>query len=108
MDPMVSARVPVGLRDPVNKQLREIGSSPTELINRAYEFFLKTGKLPGESSALHAGQRILNVAQAQKLQESIDCTTYPVDECFFNGKYGDYDYGDILADELRAEYEALS
>ena len=34
MEPMVSGRVPLPLRNRVNKQLKEMGSSPTELINR--------------------------------------------------------------------------
>lgn len=46
MHAMVTARVPQEIRDQVNAQLRAIGSSPTELVNAAYDFVLKTGKLP--------------------------------------------------------------
>jgi len=37
MDPMVSSRIPASLRDRVNTPLKEIGSNPAELINKAYE-----------------------------------------------------------------------
>lgn len=46
MHAMVTARVPQEIRDQVNAQLRAIGSSPTELVNAAYDYVLKTGKLP--------------------------------------------------------------
>ena len=46
MHAMVTARVPQEIRDQVNAQLRSIGSSPTELVNAAYDYVLKTGLLP--------------------------------------------------------------
>ena len=46
MHAMVTARVPVEIRDQVNAQLRSIGSSPTELVNAAYDYVLRTGQLP--------------------------------------------------------------
>ncbi len=46
MHAMVTARVPVEIRDQVNVRLREIGSSPTELVNAAYDYVLATGELP--------------------------------------------------------------
>ncbi len=104
MDPMVSARVPIGLRDQVNKRLREIGSTPTELINRAYEFFITTGSLPGKKTEIEPGTRRLDASQLGDLKQSILMTTHPVDESFF----ADREYNDALESELRREYEALS
>lgn len=46
MHAMVTARVPQEIRDQVNARLRAIGSSPTELVNAAYDYVLKTGELP--------------------------------------------------------------
>ena len=48
MDAMVSARVPVEIKKRGDSQLREIGSSATELVNSAYEYVIKWGRLPGE------------------------------------------------------------
>ena len=47
MDAMVTARVPVEVKERVGSILREMGSSPTELVNAAYGYVLKYGKLPG-------------------------------------------------------------
>ena len=46
MDAMVTARVPVEVKERVGSILREMGSSPTELVNAAYDYVLKSGKLP--------------------------------------------------------------
>ena len=59
MEPMVSGRVPLALRNRVNLKLKEIGSNPTELINRAYEFVDRTGGLPSVISQLRPGKRHL-------------------------------------------------
>ena len=57
MHAMVTARVPLEIRDQVNAKLRSIGSSPTELVNAAYDYVLATGELPdaqrGESPSHH-------------------------------------------------------
>ena len=46
MDAMVTARVPVEVKERVGSILREMGSSPTELVNAAYDYVLKYEKLP--------------------------------------------------------------
>ncbi len=46
MDAMVTARVPVEVKERVGAMLREMGSSPTELVNAAYDYVLRCGKLP--------------------------------------------------------------
>lgn len=46
MDAIVSARVPIALKERGNDVLREIGATPTQLINAAYEFILSERELP--------------------------------------------------------------
>lgn len=104
MDAMVSARVPVELKDQVNEGLRAIGSSPTELINRAYEFFLDTRRLPGDSAPAKAGQRELDQTQIDELLRSIEATTHTVPEAYFQS----LNYDDLLEKSLRESYEALA
>lgn len=104
MDPMVSARVPVGLRDAVNQGLKEIGSSPTELINSAYEFFLANRALPGQATAPKPGRRHLGAKDIEALNESIASSTCAIPESYFGGR----SYDELLAGNLRGEYEALS
>lgn len=50
MDAMVTARVPAEVKEQVNALLREDGSSPTELVNSAYDYYLRHRRLPQERS----------------------------------------------------------
>lgn len=104
MNAMVSARVPVELRDQVNALLREKGSTPTELINRAYRLFLETKELPGSPEHTAPGRRTPTAFELRELQESVRSTTYGVPESFFANR----SYDDILAAELEADYAALA
>ncbi len=104
MDPMVSARVPTELRDQVHRQLQKIGSTPTELINSAYEVFLQTKELPKASPSFSAGPRKLSKSQVAKLCTNIEETTFPVPEYYF----GEKSYDQLLQEGLKASYEALS
>ena len=46
MDAIVTARVPVEVKEQANVILKELGSSPTKLINAAYTYLLATHELP--------------------------------------------------------------
>lgn len=103
---MVSARVPAELRDQVNGMLRSEGYTPTELVNSAYEFFLKEKKLPVASAgvAVKGKKRTLTKAQRAQLTESLEKTTFAVPESFFEGT----SYEKLLEEELSGAYEALA
>lgn len=104
MKTMVSARVPEELRDQVNQELQKIGSSPTELINLAYQAFLKTKKLPQGESGLKSGKRTFSKIQLEEFKGFVERTTVQVPEEYFNGK----SYKELLVERKRAEYEALT
>ncbi|TJW10298.1 hypothetical protein [Parvibacter caecicola] len=104
MDPMVSARVPLGLRDQVHQELKAAGSSPTELINAAYKFFLATHTLPGQQSASKPGRRALDGEDRRAIESSIAQSSRPVPASFFGGLSDD----ELLARNLRGAYEALA
>lgn len=83
MHAMVTARVPAEIRDQVNAQLRDIGSSPTELVNAAYDYVLKTGELP-EVNRGDAPLRItLTDAQANELRFRLRHATCPAPDSFW-------------------------
>ena len=46
MDSIVTARVPVEVKNQVSEVLESLGSNTTKLINAAFEYVLVTGKLP--------------------------------------------------------------
>lgn len=104
MDPMVSARVPLELRDQVNEGLRAIGSTPTELINSAYQYFLEHKMLPSDLKTPTRGKKRLSVEQMQDLAQSIETTTLQVEEESFKG----LSYKELLRQELKDRYESLA
>lgn len=104
MDPMVSARVPAELRDRANSLLKELGSTPTELINRAYQELVSTGRLPGTAPGVQAGKRRLSPDAKAALSANIAASTHPIPEDYFAGRT----YDDILEEELKDAYSGLA
>ena len=75
MDAIVTARVPIAVKEQGNAVLREIGSTPTELINAAYRYVLATHELPMEEAKLHRGARRLTPEQRAKLAKRAEIMT---------------------------------
>ena len=67
MDAIVTARVPVAVKEQVTSLLREMGSTPSQLVNAAYEYVLAERKLPRAGARLGEGA----VAPRQLTQEQI-------------------------------------
>lgn len=104
MEPMVSGRVPLMLRNRVNSRLKRMGSSPTELINKAYEYVDATGMLPRCEKTPSPGVRRLSHEQRTNLERELAASTFAVPASYFAGQSDD----DLLEEELRRAYEALS
>lgn len=83
MHAMVTARVPVEIRDQVNAKLRAMGSSPTELVNAAYDYVLATGELPDARSNDEPFRIALTDEQANELRFRLRRATRPVPESFW-------------------------
>ena len=66
MDAMVSARVPVEIKKRGDSKLREIGSSATELVNAAYDYVIKCGKLPGVEERRGGGELQMKVLSGEE------------------------------------------
>ena len=74
MDAIVSARVPVAVKERGNATLRELGATPSQLINAAYEFVLAERKLPKAHEPIRAEDgcnRALTPQQREKIQASL-------------------------------------
>lgn len=73
MDAIVTARVPVAVKERANDILAEIGSTQSQLVNAAYDFLLTEHKLPAPNAtkAQHAKKRKPTKAQMNKVDEAL-------------------------------------
>ena len=74
MDAIVSARVPIALKERGNGILHDIGSTPTQLINAAYQFVLAEHELPKPHDPLEGmrgAKRELTDEQALELSRKL-------------------------------------
>ena len=84
MHAMVTARVPLEIRDQVNAKLRSIGSSPTA----AYDYVLATGELPDAQRGESPLRITLTDAQANELRFRLRQATRPVPASFWEARDG--------------------
>ena len=104
MDSIVTARVPVEIKDQVNAMLAQIGATPTQLINSAYEYVLDNGALPETKAAASAQHKALPADRESGLLAIFERTTFRVPEAYWQGK----SYKELIAEGKRADYEALA
>ncbi|MDO4443330.1 MAG: type II toxin-antitoxin system RelB/DinJ family antitoxin [Slackia sp.] len=112
MDAMVTARIPVEVKNQTAQVLRSIGATPTQLINAAYAYVLETGALPSvptreENVASASASPIvksLSAEQRDALLADLEAMTCAVPESFWE----DATYRQILEEGRRADYEALA
>lgn len=99
-DAMVTARVPRGIKDQGDAILRELGESPTRLINAAYNYVICHKQLPQNAhtqSAKTAGKRKLSKQQLANLQSSIARSTVSVN-------LGNKSYKELRNEALQEKY----
>ena len=113
MADIVTARVPLEIRRQGNDVLKRLGSTPTQLVNAAYEYVIAKGELPvahkRDAGAVDTEdgsvvRRVLNAAEARELTASIGASTLDIPEdCWDDGSYRD-----AIAEGRWADYEALA
>lgn len=103
MDAFVTARVPIEIKEQGNMQLAKIGVTPTMLVNDAYEYIIRTGKLPTQSLSQTTAAHVLTQQQADVIKSRFAKTTLQVPE----SAWGEKTYEDIIAEGKIADYEAL-
>ena len=89
MHAMVTARVPLEIRDQVNAKLRSIGSSPTELVNAAYSenSVFGTYEVQNRNFSNYLSQALTD-AQANELRFRLRQATRPVPASFWEARDG--------------------
>lgn len=103
MDSIVTARVPSGIKEQGRIALQKIGATPTDLVNAAYRYVLKEGRLPETDDGPFAEPdvpRKLTKEQKKSLKEQIEQTTFAVPAQFWDNQT----YEDILEAALKEKY----
>lgn len=98
-DSLISARVPKAKRDAVGEVLKSLGSSTTELVNRAFDYVLAEKKLPEVEAA--GAQRV----GADDFCAFVGKTTFDIP---WSEADGAASYKEILSAGKRADYERLA
>ncbi len=112
MDSIVTARIPVEVKNQVSEVLESLGSNTTQLINAAFEYVLVTGKLPdahesttSESSA-KGSSRQLSEKDKEELSALFGKISVPAPASFWND-LGDGTYKEAISEWRSNDYEAL-
>ncbi len=112
MDSVVTARVPVEVKNQVSEVLESLGSNTTKLINAAFEYVLVTGKLPDarEESSLESSSKGVSRQLSEKDKEELSALfgkiSVPAPASFWND-LGDSTYKEAISEWRSSDYEAL-
>ncbi len=105
MNAMVTARVPIEVKEQGGKILEEIGSNPTDLINKAYAYVLKYGALPGDLEAFQngAGERqTVSPEMLDELRGAYEEMSLPLEDAW--GSISFKEIRDQLEEDRRARF----
>lgn len=96
---VVNARIPLAKKEAAARLLEAIGSTPSELINSAYDYLLKFGKLP-DASSLN-----LKAQNGRSFEDFVALTTHEVD---WDVAGIPLDYKEYVREGKRRDYESLA
>lgn len=101
MDPVVTARVPEGIRSRGVDVLREIGSTKSELVNAAFNYVIQEKEFPRPTSEVRAddGLRKLDSSQMAELRSFMSCVNVPV-----SGQWESTPFEELLDKAAEARY----
>ncbi len=112
MDSIVTARIPVEVKNQVSEVLESLGSNTTQLINAAFEYVLVTGRLPDahESTTLESSakgsSRQLSEKDKEELSALFGKISVPAPASFWND-LGSSTYKEAISEWRSNDYEAL-
>ena len=107
MDSIVTARIPVEVKNQVSEVLESLGSNTTKLINAAFEYVLVTGKLPDahEDASLESSRQ-LSEKDKEELSALFGKISVPAPASFWND-LGNSTYKEAISEWRSSDYEAL-
>ena len=112
MDSIVTARIPVEVKNQVSEILESLGSNTTQLINAAFEYVLVTGRLPDahEGTLLESSgkgsSRQLSEKDKEQLASLFGKISVPAPASFWND-LGDSTFKEAISEWRSSDYEAL-
>ena len=112
MDSIVTARIPVEVKNQVSEVLESLESNTTKLINAAFEYVLVTGKLPDahEGASLESSDkrssRQLSEKDKEELASLFGKISVPAPVSFWND-LGNSTYKEAISEWRSHDYEAL-
>ena len=104
MDPVVTARVPEGVRSRGVDVLREIGSTTSELINAAFDYVIQERELPRPKAKRMAQgeQRVLDESRKRQLESFMNDVKLDVP-----GRWSDASFEKLLDQAMEDRYAGL-
>jgi antitoxin component of RelBE/YafQ-DinJ toxin-antitoxin module len=92
MEDMVTARVPREIRRQGNMVLQRIGATPTQLVNNAYEYVIRHGKLPRASEREKERAQTITPEEREALRDFLVATQLSIPQ----------EWASLSAKEIRA------
>ena len=102
MDPVVTARVPKGVRDRGVEVLKSIGSTTSELVNAAFDYVIQAKELPRFEQEKRGGVRVPSKEQAEELSAFMRSVKVDVPAA-----WDDASFEDLLDDAMGQRYAGL-
>lgn len=104
MDAIVTARVPIAIKERGNAVLKDLGATPSQLINAAYEFVLAEKQLPkphNQFNSVHGNDRTLTPQQREKIRSSLKAM-------YIGPVHGDMSFREQLNEARDERYASLA
>lgn len=104
MNPVVTARVPEGVRARGVDVLREIGSSTSELVNAAFDYVIKERRLPTPEAPAKGApdRRSISGRQMEQLASFMDNVRVDIP-----ASWADAPFEDLLDQAMEERYARL-
>lgn len=87
MNPVVTARVPEGIRSRGVDVLREIGATTSELVNAAFTYVIQERELPRPRANASGKNRTLNEQQCKQLEGFMDAVRIDIPDSWSDASF---------------------
>ncbi len=100
-DIIVAARIPKEVKEQGNAILADLGLTPTQFINSAYNYILEFKKLPFDSIDQKPGNRVIDKVRLQEISDELSSLQVST---FDYSQGGTRSLKDVLAEKLQDKH----